>query len=120
MDGWLTTRPEFDGIEIRSPVDGSADTYFPAGERTKRDVLSKSVILTCGVGVLSAVLTIFFLKVNTNDGRGNDDNRIHFIHRVTLFRARRVREGVTPSAIEPPTAPESRPRPRRATRAWWR
>ena len=55
-------RPEYEGLDIRSPINGGPDTYFPASEKNKRVAASQSIIVLCAICVLGAVLAIFLLK----------------------------------------------------------
>lgn len=59
-------RPEFteQAEDSHSPVTGEPERYFPPGERTKRTFASTSFIAMCGSGVLTVVVTIFFIKAN--------------------------------------------------------
>ena len=42
-------RPEYEGLDIRSPINGGPDTYFPAAEKNKRVLASQTIIVLCAV-----------------------------------------------------------------------
>jgi len=55
-------RPEFTGIKIDSPVDGSEMIYFPHSESVRRRVMSESVIVTLIFGVLGCLSIIYLIR----------------------------------------------------------
>ena len=59
-------RPTYTGIQIKSPIDGSDITYFPAKDASRRKKLVNTVILCSILAVLGTVICIFAFQVWVN------------------------------------------------------
>lgn len=58
-------RPTYEGIKIKSHIDGSDVTYFPAKDANRRKNIVRVVVLLSILGVIAVVVGIFSFQIYT-------------------------------------------------------